>query len=37
VAKVARFVSGNDHFFLNLVMPAAKLQTLARRNRARPW
>jgi Protein of unknown function (DUF1116) len=24
-----RFVAGNDHFFLNLVMPAAKLQTLA--------
>jgi hypothetical protein len=24
-----RFISGNDHFFLNLVMPAAKLQTLA--------
>ena len=29
VSKVARFVGGNDHFFLNLVMPAAKLQTLA--------
>jgi hypothetical protein len=29
VARVARFVGGNDHFFLNLVMPAAKLQTLA--------
>ena len=26
---MARFVGGNDHFFLNLVMPAAKLQTLA--------
>ena len=26
VADVARFVGGNDHFFLNLVMPAAKLQ-----------
>ncbi len=24
-ADVARFVAGNDHFFLNLVMPAAKL------------
>ncbi|WP_026875750.1 DUF1116 domain-containing protein [Jiangella gansuensis] len=29
VAEVARFVSGNDHFFLNLVMPAGKLQTAA--------
>jgi hypothetical protein len=29
VARVARFVGGNDHFFLNLVMPAAKLQTQA--------
>jgi hypothetical protein len=29
VARIARFVGGNDHFFLNLVMPAAKLQTLA--------
>jgi hypothetical protein len=28
-ARVARFVGGNDHFFLNLVMPAAKLQTAA--------
>ncbi|NED93957.1 DUF1116 domain-containing protein [Phytoactinopolyspora alkaliphila] len=27
VAEVVRFVSGNDHFFLNLVMPAGKLQT----------
>ncbi len=25
VAEVARFVAGNDHFFLNLVMPAGKL------------
>jgi len=25
VAEVVRFVAGNDHFFLNLVMPAAKL------------
>jgi hypothetical protein len=25
VAEVARFVSGNDHFFLNLAMPACKL------------
>ena len=29
VARVARFVGGNDHFFLNLVMPAAKLQAAA--------
>ena len=29
VARVARFVGGNDHFFLNLVMPAGKLQTQA--------
>jgi hypothetical protein len=29
VARVARFVGGNDHFFLNLVMPACKLQTAA--------
>ncbi|HEX6876881.1 MAG TPA: DUF1116 domain-containing protein [Nocardioidaceae bacterium] len=29
VAKAVRFVSGNDHFFLNLVMPACKLQTSA--------
>jgi Protein of unknown function (DUF1116) len=29
VAAVARFVGGNDHFFLNLVMPACKLQTRA--------
>ncbi len=29
VARVARFIGGNDHFFLNLVMPAAKLQALA--------
>jgi hypothetical protein len=29
VARVARFIGGNDHFFLNLVMPAAKLQTMA--------
>jgi len=26
---VARFIGGNDHFFLNLAMPAAKLQTRA--------
>jgi Protein of unknown function (DUF1116) len=25
VAAVARFIGGNDHFFLNLVMPACKL------------
>ena len=29
VAQAVRFVSGNDHFFLNLVMPACKLQTRA--------
>jgi len=29
VARVARFIGGNDHFFLNLVMPAAKLQAEA--------
>ncbi len=29
VADVARFIGGNDHFFLNLVMPACKLQTAA--------
>ncbi|NDL55602.1 DUF1116 domain-containing protein [Phytoactinopolyspora mesophila] len=29
VAEAVRFVSGNDHFFLNLVMPAGKLQTSA--------
>jgi len=29
VAAVARFIGGNDHFFLNLVMPACKLQTAA--------
>jgi len=29
VSAVARFVGGNDHFFLNLAMPAAKLQTAA--------
>ncbi len=29
VAAVARFVGGNDHFFLNLVMPACKLATAA--------
>lgn len=29
VAEAVRFVSGNDHFFLNLAMPAAKLQAAA--------
>ncbi|MDX6302276.1 MAG: hypothetical protein QOF53_3490 [Nocardioidaceae bacterium] len=29
VAAAVRFVAGNDHFFLNLVMPACKLQTAA--------
>jgi hypothetical protein len=28
-SDVARFMGGNDHFFLNLVMPAGKLQNLA--------
>ena len=31
VAAVARFVGGNDHFFLNLAMPACKLATAAAR------
>jgi hypothetical protein len=29
LAEVARFIGGNDHFFLNLVMPAAKLSARA--------
>ncbi len=29
VAQAVRFVGGNDHFFLNLVMPAGKLMTSA--------
>ncbi|RIQ18808.1 YlbE family protein [Jiangella rhizosphaerae] len=29
VAAAVEFVGGNDHFFLNLVMPAGKLQTAA--------
>jgi Protein of unknown function (DUF1116) len=29
VARAVQFVSGNDHFFLNLVMPACKLATRA--------
>ncbi|HET7355743.1 MAG TPA: DUF1116 domain-containing protein [Nocardioidaceae bacterium] len=29
VAEAVRFMGGNDHFFLNLVMPACKLQTRA--------
>jgi hypothetical protein len=29
LADSVRFISRNDHFFLNLVMPAAKLQTMA--------
>ncbi len=29
VADVVQFVSGNDHFFLNVVMPACKLMTVA--------
>ncbi|HEU4674749.1 MAG TPA: DUF1116 domain-containing protein [Motilibacteraceae bacterium] len=31
VAECVRFVAGNDHFFLNLVMPACKLATDAAR------
>ncbi len=29
IAEAVRFVGGNDHFFLNLVMPAGKLMTSA--------
>ena len=29
LGAIVRFVAGNDHFFLNLVMPAGKLQTSA--------
>jgi hypothetical protein len=29
IAEVARFIGGNDHFFLNLAMPASKLQAQA--------
>jgi hypothetical protein len=29
LSRVARFIGGNDHFFLNLVMPAAKLEAVA--------
>ncbi len=32
VAEVVRFVAGNDHFFLNLAMPACKLATDAARD-----
>ena len=32
VAEVARFISGNDHFFLNLVMPSAKVAADAARD-----
>ena len=32
LAEVTRFVGGNDHFFLNLVMPACKLATDAARD-----
>lgn len=32
VARAVRFVAGNDHFFLNLVMPACKLATDAARD-----
>lgn len=33
VAEAVRFMAGNDHFFLNLVMPACKLQTRAAADR----
>jgi hypothetical protein len=29
IANVARFIAGNDHFFLNVVMPVGKLQMSA--------
>ena len=32
IAEAVRFVSGNDHFFLNLGMPACKLQSAAAAN-----
>ncbi|MCW2758198.1 MAG: hypothetical protein JWO46_1944 [Nocardioidaceae bacterium] len=32
IAEVARFIGGNDHFFLNLDMPACKLATDAARD-----
>lgn len=32
LAAATRFIGGNDHFFLNLVMPACKLQTMAARD-----
>jgi uncharacterized protein DUF1116 len=32
IADVLRFIHGNDHFFLNLVMPAAKVAADAARN-----
>ena len=32
VAEAVRFVTGNDHFFLNLAMPACKLATDAARD-----
>lgn len=32
IAEVARFVNGNDHFFLNLAMPACKLAADAARD-----
>ncbi len=32
IAAAARFIGGNDHFFLNLVMPACKLITMAARD-----
>jgi hypothetical protein len=33
IADAVRFLAGNDHFFLNLVMPACKLAADAARNR----
>lgn len=35
VAQVLRFISGNDHFFLNLTMPAAKASLMPLANQ--PW
>ncbi|HUW78170.1 MAG TPA: DUF1116 domain-containing protein [Candidatus Nanopelagicaceae bacterium] len=32
LATATRFIGGNDHFFLNLAMPACKLQTMAARD-----
>jgi hypothetical protein len=32
ISTAMKFIGGNDHFFLNLVMPTCKLQTLAAAN-----